>query len=64
MRRRTPDSGRDDVRNFINSKGNYSVFSDERNRPYAKRARLAAEAGNKDKIETPKELADAPTVPP
>ncbi len=57
--RRTPDSSRDDVRNFINSKGNYSVFSDERNRLYAKRARLAAEAGNKDKIETPKELADA-----
>jgi len=57
---RTLEGGMDAERNFINSKGSYDVFVAERDRLYAKRARLDAEIANRDKIDIPKELADAP----
>ncbi|MCV3242654.1 polysaccharide biosynthesis/export family protein [Mesorhizobium sp. ZC-5] len=56
--RRTPDGLQGVERNFINADGNHEVYVAERNRLYAKRARLLAELQGKPQIEMPKELAD------
>lgn len=56
--RRTPDGLQGVERNFISADGNHEVYIAERNRLYAKRARLIAELQGKQQIEMPKELAD------
>jgi exopolysaccharide production protein ExoF len=56
--RRASEGNQGVERNFINADGNHQVYVDERNRLYAKRARLLAEIQGKEQIETPKELQD------
>ena len=56
--RRTPEGAQGVERNFITAEGNRDVYVAERNRLYAKRARLLAEMEGKDRIEAPKELQD------
>ncbi len=55
--RRTPDAYQGVERNYINADGNHEVYVAERNRLYARRARLIAELQGKE-IEGPKELED------
>lgn len=52
------EGGQRAERDFINAQSNQKVLLDERNRLLAKRARLQAEAADKDSIETPEELKD------
>ncbi|HWK65866.1 MAG TPA: polysaccharide biosynthesis/export family protein [Rhizobiaceae bacterium] len=52
------EGGQRAERDFINAQSNQKVLLDERNRLLAKRARLQAEAADKDIIETPEELND------
>lgn len=52
------EGGQRAERDFINAQSNQKVLVDERNRLLAKRARLQAEAADKDAIETPEELKD------
>ena len=54
--RRSSESRSGAERNFVNAQGNYKVYVEERNRLYAKRARLVAEAGAKGEIAVPTEL--------
>ncbi|MFD9898977.1 polysaccharide biosynthesis/export family protein [Mesorhizobium sp. NPDC059025] len=53
---RRADSGQGGVRDFIQAQGNYDVLIAQRNGLLARRARLIAEAENKDQIDFPPEL--------
>lgn len=61
--RRSLDSGQRAERDFINAQSNHRILADERNRLLVKRARLRAEAGNKEVIDPPKELKDQAALP-
>lgn len=54
--RRADNGGTGGVRDFIQAQGNYDVLVAQRNGLLARRARLVAEADNKDQIDFPQEL--------
>ncbi|PLP60173.1 sugar ABC transporter substrate-binding protein [Mesorhizobium loti] len=54
--RRSDNGGQGGVRDFIQAQGNYDVLVAQRNGLLARRARLIAEAENKDQIDFPQEL--------
>lgn len=54
---RRSETGQGGVRDFIMAQGNYEVMAAQRDGLLARRARLDAEAGGKDKIDFPPELA-------
>lgn len=56
--RRSADASLRIERDYINAQGNLEVLVAERNRLYARRARLQAEAQGADSITMPEELAD------
>jgi exopolysaccharide production protein ExoF len=57
---RRADAGQRFARDFINAKGDAVVYTTERNRLIARKARLQAETSKSDTIEMPKELKDLP----
>ncbi|TCU14417.1 exopolysaccharide production protein ExoF [Rhizobium sullae] len=57
---RRADAGQRFARDFINAKGDAVVYTTERNRLIARKARLQAEIAKGDTIEMPKELTDLP----
>ncbi len=57
---RRADAGQRFARDFINAKGDAVVYTTERNRLIARKARLQAEIAKSDAIEMPKELTDLP----
>jgi exopolysaccharide production protein ExoF len=57
---RRADAGQRFARDFINAKGDAVVYTTERNRLIARKARLQAETTKSDTIEMPKELTDLP----
>jgi exopolysaccharide production protein ExoF len=54
------DAGQRFARDFINAKGDALVYTTERNRLLARKARLHAEIAKSDRIELPKEIKDLP----
>lgn len=54
--RRSDNGGQGGVRDFIQAQGNYDVLVAQRNGLLARRARLIAEAENKEQIDFPQEL--------
>ncbi|TDW25885.1 exopolysaccharide production protein ExoF [Rhizobium azibense] len=57
---RRADAGQRFARDFINAKGDAVVYTTERNRLIARKARLQAETSKSDTIEMPQELKDLP----
>lgn len=57
---RRADAGQRFARDFINAKGDAVVYTSEKNRLIARRARLQAETDGKDGIDMPAELKDLP----
>jgi exopolysaccharide production protein ExoF len=57
---RRADAGQRFARDFINAKGDAVVYTTERNRLIARKARLQAETSKSDTIEMPDELKDLP----
>nr|WP_245521394.1 polysaccharide biosynthesis/export family protein [Rhizobium azibense] len=57
---RRADAGQRFARDFINAKGDAVVYTTERNRLIARKARLQAETSKSDAIEMPQELKDLP----
>ncbi|WP_455872588.1 polysaccharide biosynthesis/export family protein [Rhizobium yanglingense] len=57
---RRADAGQRFARDFINAKGDAVVYTTERNRLIARKARLQAETSKSDTIEMPQELKELP----